>query len=171
VKRIPPGSGLGGGSADAAAVLRWAGENDPELAARLGADVPFCLSGGRAAVSGVGELVEELAPLELGVVLVVPALGVSTAAVYSGFDEVGPSDDDGAQNDLERAALEVEPRLKRYRDLLAGIGGKRPQLAGSGSTWFLECGGDDNGELAAAVRGAVCDEGLAAVVVAARADG
>ena len=46
-KRIPVGAGLGGGSADAAAVLRWAGCDDLVLAASLGADVPFCLVGGR----------------------------------------------------------------------------------------------------------------------------
>ena len=45
-KRIPPGAGLGGGSADAAAVLRWAGVTDLALAASLGADVPFFLEGG-----------------------------------------------------------------------------------------------------------------------------
>ncbi len=44
-KRIPAGAGLGGGSADAAAVLRWAGIHDLELAASLGADVPFCVVG------------------------------------------------------------------------------------------------------------------------------
>ncbi len=51
VKRIPPGAGLGGGSSDAAAVLRWAGVDDLATAARLGADVPFCLVGGRARVT------------------------------------------------------------------------------------------------------------------------
>ena len=56
-KRIPLGAGLGGGSADAGAVLRWAGVTDPAVAARLGADVPFCVAGGRAQVGGVGERV------------------------------------------------------------------------------------------------------------------
>ncbi len=61
-KRIPPGAGLGGGSADAAAVLRWAGVvDDVALAARLGADVPFCVRGGRARVTGIGEVLEPLA--------------------------------------------------------------------------------------------------------------
>ena len=59
-KRIPAGAGLGGGSADAAAVLRWAGVRDRETACRLGADVPFCLVGGRALVCGIGEQVEPL---------------------------------------------------------------------------------------------------------------
>ena len=59
-KRIPAGAGLGGGSADAAAVLRWAGVTELRVAARLGADVPFCLVGGRARVRGVGEQVDPL---------------------------------------------------------------------------------------------------------------
>ena len=57
-KQIPTGAGLGGGSADAAAILRWAGYTDVEGAAQLGADVPFCLVGGRARVQGIGELVQ-----------------------------------------------------------------------------------------------------------------
>ena len=54
-KRIPAGAGLGGGSADAAAVLRWAGCDDLGVAAAIGADVPFCLVGGRA-LDQVGRL-------------------------------------------------------------------------------------------------------------------
>ena len=52
VKRIPPGAGLGGGSADAAAILRWAGCRDAAVAVALGADVPFCVTGGRAPGAG-----------------------------------------------------------------------------------------------------------------------
>ena len=59
-KRIPPGGGLGGGSADAAAVLRWTGFDDLVAARRLGADIPFCMVGGRARVTGIGEVVEPL---------------------------------------------------------------------------------------------------------------
>ena len=54
-KHIPVGGGLGGGSADAAAVLRWAGCSDPDVAAKLGAEVPFCLLGGRARVTVIGD--------------------------------------------------------------------------------------------------------------------
>ena len=57
-KMIPPQGGLGGGSGNAAAVLRHFGFNDLERAVQLGADVPFNLSGGRAIVRGIGEIIE-----------------------------------------------------------------------------------------------------------------
>src|ERR1044072_1826436 len=56
VKRIPAGAGVGGGSSDAAAVFRWAGVDDLDLAASIGADVAFCVRGGRARVRGIGEV-------------------------------------------------------------------------------------------------------------------
>jgi 4-diphosphocytidyl-2-C-methyl-D-erythritol kinase len=138
-KRIPAGAGLGGGSADAAAVLRWAGQRDLALAASLGADVPFCLVGGRARVSGVGEVVEPL-PFDVfagrAYTLLVPPFGVSTAEVYRVYDRVGSAS--AGRNDLEAAALTVEPRLARWRDRLGEATGCQPVLAGSGSTWFVE---------------------------------
>ncbi len=86
VKRIPAGAGLGGGSTDAAAVLRWAGSGDLALAAGLGSDVPFCVRGGRARVRAGGESVEAL-PFEARTfVLVVPPLAVDTGAVYGAWD-------------------------------------------------------------------------------------
>jgi 4-diphosphocytidyl-2-C-methyl-D-erythritol kinase len=136
-KRIPPGAGLGGGSADAAAVLRWAGVDDPSLAARLGADVPFCLRGGRARVRGVGELLDPLPFEPRTYTLIVPPFGCSTVAVYRAWDELGGPEGPGA-NDLEQAALKVEPRLAAWRDRLAEATGLKPGLAGSGSTWFVE---------------------------------
>jgi 4-diphosphocytidyl-2-C-methyl-D-erythritol kinase len=136
-KRIPAGAGLGGGSADAAAVLRWAGFTDLDAAAALGADVAFCLVGGRARVSGIGELVDPLPFVERTLTLLTPPFGCSTPAVYRAWDELGgPTGDHG--NDLEPAALAVEPRLAEWRDRLAEVAGARPRLAGSGSTWFVE---------------------------------
>jgi 4-diphosphocytidyl-2-C-methyl-D-erythritol kinase len=145
-KRIPSGAGLGGGSADAAAILRWAGVTDLDVAARLGADVPFCLVGGRARVRGVGEVVEPL-PFEPvagdAYTLLVPPLHVSTPAVYRAWDELGgPEGANG--NDLEPAALVVAPGLAEWRDRLAAATGRRPRLAGSGGTWFVP--GDFPGE-------------------------
>jgi len=139
-KRIPVGGGLGGGSADAAAVLRWAGCTDLEVARRLGADVPFCLVGGRARVRGVGEKVEPLAPVSRQFLLLLPPLAVDTAAVYRAWDTL-PLEQRHAEeggNDLEAAALRVEPALARWRDALGERTGATPRLAGSGSSWFVE---------------------------------
>ena len=137
VKHIPLGAGLGGGSADAAAVLRWAGFADLADAARLGADVPFCVVGGRARVRGIGEVVESLPPLGRTFTIVTPPIHCSTPAVYSMWDELGgPVGANG--NDLEPAALQVAPDLAAFRDSLAEATGQTPRLAGSGSSWFVD---------------------------------
>ena len=136
-KRIPMGAGLGGGSADAAAVLRWAGIDDLEAAVSLGADVAFCLVGGRAHVEGIGEIVNPLPSQPAVYTLLTPPFGCSTQAVYNIWDEMGgPQGENG--NDLEPAALQAEPRLAEYRDRLAEATEQTPRLAGSGSTWFVE---------------------------------
>lgn len=143
VKRIPPGGGLGGGSSDAAAVLRWAKCADLELAASLGADVPFCLRGGRARVTGIGDELADL-PFEARTyTLTTPPFGCPTPAVYRAWDDLGAPTGEEA-NDLQVAALAVEPRLAAWRDELAHATGQAPMLAGSGSTWFVE--GDYPGE-------------------------
>ena len=140
-KRIPHGGGLGGGSTDAAAVMRWAGAScgEAELAraGELGADIPFCLIGGRARVRGIGEIVEPLPYLERTVTLIIPPLTVSTPAAYRTWDELGGPTAD-TPNDLEPAALRVEPRLQRWRDAIGSRVGTPPTLAGSGATWFIE---------------------------------
>jgi 4-diphosphocytidyl-2-C-methyl-D-erythritol kinase len=164
-KRIPHGGGLGGGSTDAAAILRWAGVATPGpdatgstlvAASRLGADIPFCLVGGRAFVRGIGEIVEPLPHLDLVVTLVIPPLGVSTPAAYRAWDDLGGPTSEGP-NDLEPAAIVVEPRLGRWRDLIADRVGTSPVLAGSGATWFTE--GEHGNALADLV-----DEGATVVV-------
>lgn len=136
IKRIPAGGGLGGGSADAAAILRWAGCDDLAVAASLGADVPFCLRGGRARVTGIGDELTPLPAVDAVYTLLTPPFGVSTPAVYRAWDELGGPT--GARNDLEAAALVVEPRLAAWRETLAEATGREPVLAGSGSTWFVE---------------------------------
>ena len=142
VKRIPPGAGLGGGSTDAAAVLRWAGCTDLKVAVRLGADVPFCLAGGRAMVRGVGEEVEALPFEERQFTLLLVPFGVDTGAVYRVWDQLadrkGPPGPKRELNQLEAAALTVEPRLARWRARFEKLTGRRPRLAGSGSTWYVE---------------------------------
>jgi 4-diphosphocytidyl-2-C-methyl-D-erythritol kinase len=135
-KRIPAGAGLGGGSADAAAVLRWAGFTDLSAAATIGADVAFCLLGGRARVQGIGEIVEPLLYIDEHFTVVTPDIHCSTPAVYRKWDELGgPLGENG--NDLELAALQVAPRLAEARDALGDATGIRPRLAGSGSSWFV----------------------------------
>ena len=170
-KNIPHGGGLGGGSADAAAILRWAGVTDLDLAAGLGADVAFCLVAqsvagqsltgqgmagqgragqGRARVRGIGEIVEPVTlddPGILGrsgiVTLIVPPFSVSTPAVYRAFDEMHPVGNPGNAisvagfNDLESAAMVVEPRLRDWKELITEKTNQTPTLAGSGSTWFV----------------------------------
>jgi 4-diphosphocytidyl-2-C-methyl-D-erythritol kinase len=142
-KHIPVGAGLGGGSADAAAVLRWGGVTSEEVAAQLGSDVPFCVAGGRASVSGVGDIVTPLPFEDRRFVLLLPPISVETGAVYRAWDYLHRQDGLSAAspdsgNDLEAAALAVAPQLLHWRETFAGITGRRPRLAGSGSTWFVE---------------------------------
>jgi 4-diphosphocytidyl-2-C-methyl-D-erythritol kinase len=149
-KQIPHGGGLGGGSADAAAALRWAGWRPSAdrlvQASRIGADVAFCLIGGRARVRGIGELVEPLPHLDRIVTLVVPPMRVDTQAVYRAWDDLGGPVATGP-NDLEPAAIVVAPELARWRDRIGEACGHAPILAGSGATWFVH--GEHSNALAA----------------------
>jgi 4-diphosphocytidyl-2-C-methyl-D-erythritol kinase len=99
--------------------------------------VPFCLVGGRARVTGIGEVVETL-PFETRTfTLLVPPVHVPTPEVYRAWDDLGGPHGD-AGNDLEPAAVAVAPELARWRDRLADDTGRRPRLAGSGGSWFVE---------------------------------
>ncbi|NNF68202.1 MAG: 4-(cytidine 5'-diphospho)-2-C-methyl-D-erythritol kinase [Acidimicrobiia bacterium] len=158
-KRIPTRAGLAGGSADAAAALGLGGERygmDRSVLARIapgiGSDVPFCLVGGSAIVSGRGEVVESLDPLggfALGVV--VPPLELSTAAVFAAFDGLGPGDPPSIggsalppplrdlgplRNDLYRAAVSVAPGVADWRSELESRWGRPVAMSGSGSSLF-----------------------------------
>ena len=135
-KNLPPGGGLGGGSADAAAILRWAGYADVTGAARLGSDVGFCLVGGRARVRGMGEVVEPLPFEPIDVTLVVPPMAVSTQHAYRVWDALDGPRGEGS-NDLEPAAIHAFPDLATWRDRIREAAGVAPTLAGSGATWFL----------------------------------
>jgi 4-diphosphocytidyl-2-C-methyl-D-erythritol kinase len=101
-KNLPVAAGLGGGSADAAALLRAVRAANPDragaidwhgLASRLGADVPVCLAGAPALIRGVGDRIDPLAhPLPpLAAVLVNPRLPLSTARVFAALDASSPS--------------------------------------------------------------------------------
>ena len=97
-KRIPVGAGLGGGSADAAAVLRalntlcgepCTAEKLREIGLDVGADVPFCISGGTVRAGGRGEVMTRLADFpDCVIVLVKPAFSISTAELYNKIDSV-----------------------------------------------------------------------------------
>lgn len=139
-KNIPSGGGLGGGSADAAAILNWAGFTDLEAASRLGADIPFCMIGGRARVRGIGEVIDTLPPVRREITLVIPPFGVSTPAVYRAWDDLAKTGNTTTNNpnDLQQAALIVEPRLQEWHDNIAQACGQAPVLAGSGATWWLD---------------------------------
>ena len=150
VKGIPAGAGLGGGSADAAAVLAALG-GTAEQAAALGSDVPFCLHRLPAWMRGRGEIIEpiaDLAPLDL--VIVAPPFGCSTpASTPRGTSSAGrarnatidaPAGYPGPfVNDLEPAAEAVEPRLREFRARLEAVIDRPALLCGSGSAyaaWF-----------------------------------
>jgi 4-diphosphocytidyl-2-C-methyl-D-erythritol kinase len=137
-KKLPVAAGLGGGSADAAALLRLFG-GSVELAARLGADVPACLASRTARGEGKGD---RLTPVTLGlagapVLLVNPGLPLSTAAVFAAWDGVdrGPLGRwDEGRNDLEAPATALVPAIG---DVLAALAGASvARMSGSGATCF-----------------------------------
>ncbi len=138
-KAIPVGGGLGGGSADAGAILRWAGGVSHERALSLGSDVPFCQVGGRALVEGVGERVTPLAFERRDLTLILAPFGVDTRACYQAYDEMRARGwTPPGSNHLEEPATRVEPRLAVVLAWLRAELGVAVNLAGSGSTLFVE---------------------------------
>lgn len=145
-KRIPVGAGLGGGSADAAAVLRLMEDQYKALgeekllrtAAAAGADVPFALFGNHAMVGGIGEQIIPL-PLKSATYLICkPPASLSTAGVFAEYDR-----DAGvhATNDLFPPALRLCPELGEIEKAMLELG-LEPRMSGSGSTMFCETDGD-----------------------------
>lgn len=136
-KRIPPGSGMGGASSDAAAALKalthlYARElRDVDLrpiAEQVGSDVPFFLAGGRARVEGRGEKITPITPqptTPMWFAIAWPGIELSTRAVYATWDEVGGAD-------LSDAAARTEPRLRDFAKRL----GDGWRMTGSGSAFF-----------------------------------
>ena len=159
-KRIPTQSGLGGGSADAAAVILLAAPSVPRaglesVALACGADVPFALVGGAARVGGVGERLAPLPPLANRLFLVVVLATISTAAAYAAVQpqDFGdgarterltksllagtPPDPAGYGSDLLPAALRVSSSLRERLDALRhGTPGIRWAMTGSGGAFF-----------------------------------
>jgi 4-diphosphocytidyl-2-C-methyl-D-erythritol kinase len=163
-KRIPVAGGLGGGSADAAAMLRLANRvaGEPldsaalhELAAGLGSDVPSQLDPRHALVQGTGELVEPIDLPSLAAVLVPAGEGLHTRSVYDRLDRMGggrghldpdrlrrlagadPAELAGAlENDLQDAALALRPELDDTLARLRSTGALGVAVSGSGPTCF-----------------------------------
>lgn len=156
-KRLPVASGIGGGSADAAAALRllvrfWgleAGEEDLLAIARtLGADVPACLLSRTMRGVGKGDKLEpwdvDLAGTAL--LLVNPGVAVSTAEIFARWDgkDRGPlSDPAEGRNDLEAPAMSMAPVIAEALDALRGSRGARlAGMSGSGATCFALFGSE-----------------------------
>ena len=164
-KKIPVAAGLGGGSADAAAVLRAANRLTDEplgagelraIGARLGSDVPSQVEPRHAIVTGAGEAVEPVDLPPLPVVLVPSEQGLSTAAVFAEADRIGATRaklDPGAihavveslaagtrdmalENDLAQAALSLRPELEDTLQAVRDSGALAAQVTGSGPTVF-----------------------------------
>ena len=182
-KRIPVAAGLGGGSADAAAVLRLAmGEvaGLRSIAAGIGADVPSQLQPRPCLVAGAGEVIEPAPPPgEHAVVLVPQAEGLATAAVYAEADRLGSPrgdaeleairrrlrdavDEGGSPldyrehlvNDLQAAAISLRPEIEDALRALEEAGAAHAMVTGSGPTAFgLYPTADQAAAAAAVLRG------------------
>ncbi len=157
-KNLPIASGIGGGSADAAAALRamarLAGLDAQAYAGAalpLGADVPVCMRSQTCVMRGIGESLEALPDVQTySCVLVNPGVSVSTAAIFKRYDDGNPQDlvprkykGDlialalESRNDLQPAACEVEPEIVRVLMELTMQGGARlVRMSGSGATCF-----------------------------------
>ncbi|SNT72976.1 4-(cytidine 5'-diphospho)-2-C-methyl-D-erythritol kinase [Paracoccus seriniphilus] len=155
-KNLPVASGIGGGSADAAAVLRGLermGHSRPEGIDRLGADIPVCMLSQPARMQGIGEIVTPLSGLpRVSAVLVNPGHEISTPAVFRALTSrdnapLGaiPSWSDLAaligwlrqtRNDLEPAARDILPLISQVLAALEQNGAGLARMSGSGATCF-----------------------------------
>ncbi|MBN1554047.1 MAG: 4-(cytidine 5'-diphospho)-2-C-methyl-D-erythritol kinase [Phycisphaerae bacterium] len=164
VKNIPPGGGLGGGSSDAASVLRglnelWdlnlSNERLCAMGASLGSDVPFFLGSPAGRMTGRGEILEPIDVFPFWAVLILPGLACSTAAVYRAFDDQpAPRDEpppvelltqppsdwrDRLVNHLMQPAFAVCPPLAKLHERLTRALPAPVHLTGSGSSLFVLC--------------------------------
>ena len=153
-KRLPVASGIGGGSADAAAALRlgvrlWeldeAASRPMDIAAAIGADVPACVLSQSCMGTNLGD---QLAPVDgsplsgTPILLVNPLLSCPTGAVFAAWDGVdrGPLNADdwrSARNDLEQPAIALVPQIADVLDVLRDLPEVRlARMSGSGATCF-----------------------------------
>ena len=164
IKQIPSGAGLGGGSSDAAAMLRaaavvwgldWPTARLAEIGAGIGSDVPWFFAGSPAIAAGRGERIEPVAGLPpLHAVIACPAAGLSTPAVYGRCVPDQTRAGEAARlvtvlargdlraagelmhNGLEAAARSLSADIDRLLAALGAAGAVRPMLTGSGSACF-----------------------------------
>ena len=143
-KRIPVGGGLGGGSADAAAVLIGVSQlfdldfDLKALALTLGSDIPYLLHGETCLVRGVGESATPMEFEFLHLVLIFPSYSCATEDVYRAFDALTPEELHGC-NDLLAPACVVAPQLATDIDAITLLCEQEIHLSGSGSTMFAIC--------------------------------
>ena len=160
-KRIPAGSGLGGGSSDAATTLLALNElwganlscgDLATLGLKLGADVPVFVQGQAAWAEGIGEILTPIEPEAAWYLVVVPPVHVSTAQVFADPELTRYSPPltirdfhagRGLQNDLEPLVRSRYPEVDRAMRLLAEFGA--PRMSGSGGCVFLKVTGADHG--------------------------
>ena len=152
-KHLPVSAGIGGGSANAAAILRMCGIDDLHLAVSLGADVPVCLRSETAHMTGIGEDVTPIPGMgQLQALLVNPSIAVSTASIFKAFDGAKdiretprPMKINGdllsraldGRNDLEPIAIAEAPIIGEVLRALASQNGcQLARMSGSGATCF-----------------------------------
>ncbi|MHB8613240.1 MAG: 4-(cytidine 5'-diphospho)-2-C-methyl-D-erythritol kinase [Candidatus Dormibacteraceae bacterium] len=140
-KQIPPGSGMGGASSDAATTLRALAalhhitEDLAALATTLGADVPFFLTGGTAIADQRGDHLTGVPTPSLWFAIAWPGVELPTADVYRAWDEMPTPANTTAPNHLTEAAMRIEPRLQEFANAL-NIHQDGWQMTGSGSAFF-----------------------------------
>lgn len=164
-KRIPMEAGLGGGSADAAAVLRALNRHEGEpftiwelsrLAAKIGSDVPFCVLGGTALAKGRGEKLAQLLPMpQCFYCIAKPEFSVSTPKLYAAWDEVAEPyhpDNNGMDRALDQQNLmhvagylgngfeplvsAEHPEIEEIKQIMSDCGALGAAMTGSGSAVF-----------------------------------
>jgi len=150
-KKIPFNSGLGGGSSDAGALIRYLCDNyeldlpsNLDIVRDVGSDVPFFVQGFSAVIQGIGEIVETFdLNTDLDLLIAVPKVGLSTKKVFNTFDSLDSKKRDTDTwnkieifNDLWPAATEVYPELVSLREGLQEKYQKKFFMSGSGSSFF-----------------------------------
>jgi 4-diphosphocytidyl-2-C-methyl-D-erythritol kinase len=144
-KRIPPGSGMGGASSDAAATLQAAATlhhitaDRYKIATTIGADVPFFLAGGTALAEQRGDRLTPIPTQPQWFAIAWPGIELPTPDVYRAWDAMkNPATT--SPNHLTEAAMSIEPRLREFANALNSHQNGW-QMTGSGSAFFLRCAG------------------------------